>query len=193
MTPTNTTEQPGEHTDARDATTAHPKRPWDAPLPSITLPTDTDTRAPVAKLLKLSQRGKLAGFEKHSDTRFSVAAHGTVYDRILHGNVSNNTIAFEGQLKTLLPTIVIIGFALAIFPGVNLTHTMLAVLIPFYNIGFWWTVAWYLPLMLIAIPTLRKQFRTSELASRAHAEETIAKLAAHLNAEVVPPSTHRPA
>lgn len=168
-------------------------RPWDTPLPAVRLPMGEDdpARNAIGKLQRLSQRGKLPGFTREGDRAFSVAAHGTVYDRRLIGRVDRDgVVRFEGRLKRTLPTAAIVIMALAAFPGVNLTHTTLAILLPFYDIGFWWTAAWYFPLLLLAIPPMIKQFRASETASRTHAEETVRKLAGHLGGEVVPPDAN---
>ena len=168
------------NTAAEHTPSAPSAKPWDPPLPRIDLAPKASDTSPVDTLDRLSKKGKLPGFRRRSDTTFEIAAHGTVYDRTLTGTVSGSNITFTSRLNRKFPAIMITVMAIALFPGLPLTHTMLRVFFGWYPTEFWITAAWYLPLTLLAIPTLIKQFKASERASRLHAEETIQKLAAHL-------------
>jgi hypothetical protein len=118
---------------------------------------------------------------------FEVAAFGMLYDRTLRGRVeggSGGRIVFTSELKKGMPIGVIVGFVLAVYPGVLLTDTLIGMYFPAYPDSAWVTAAWYVPLTLLAAPALWKQFRMSEASSRAHAEETIEKIAATLGGRV---------
>jgi hypothetical protein len=128
---------------------------------------------------KRSTKGKLAGYAK-TDAGFNADAFGTLYDRTINATVmpsdTGSTITFRATLKKRWPTIVIAAFLFTLWPGVYFTDSLLSTWFSWYRLSFWWTCAWYIPLTLLAIPVLIKQFRQSELASWIHAHEVIDNL-----------------
>jgi hypothetical protein len=167
---------------AEAKTSADRKPTWADPLPAVHLPSGMSASDVLATLSKESRRGRLAGFKKQTDRAFVCDAFGTLYDRTLRGTIGADHITFVGEPRRKLPIIVIVVFALTLYPGVLLTHTMLAMWFGWYPRELWITVAWYVPATLIAIPALIKHYRASERASRGHAQETIAKIEKALQA-----------
>lgn len=178
---------------AGESGAAGERRPWDRALPVVGLRDDSAVRpgdgaGVVAALDRLAKRGKLPGFMKVGSGgggEFEVAAFGMLYDRVLRGRVEGDRVRFGGRLKRGLPIGVAVGFVLTLYPGVLLTDTLLNMWFRWYPQELWVTVAWYVPLTLLAAPALWAQFKASERASRRHAEETIAKIATALGGDVV--------
>jgi len=147
------------------------------------------------RLGALAKRGKLPGFEdrseaelvSHSDTHaFRVLVFGNPYDRELLGTIApageSSSIELESRLLRKFPTIVIVVMVLALWPGVWLTDSMLATYFSWYPNNFWITAAWYLPLTLLCIPVLWKQFSKSEAGCASETAELLKKIAAATDA-----------
>jgi hypothetical protein len=141
----------------------------------------------VACLERKSQQGKLPGFRRDPDssTTFRLALYGAPYDRDLIVSASpvstGSTLRFRSHLRRTLPWIVIFTTIITFWPGVLLTDSLMATWFPsWYPKQLWVTCAWYLPLCVLMIPALWKQYRVSERASEEHLRETLAKLAAWL-------------
>lgn len=139
----------------------------------------------VARLLKLSRKGKLAGFEKRTDTEFRVSVFGTLYDCQMIGRAQpaddGSTIILTTSLLKKLPVTIIVVFALATWPGVILTESLLESYFPGSLVAryTWW---WYIPLMLVTVPALIKQYKGSMRAAYEHEQEVIEKIRAALDA-----------
>ncbi|MEO1129574.1 MAG: hypothetical protein AAFX05_07690 [Planctomycetota bacterium] len=154
-------------------------------LPSLRVP-----HAPedvIARLRKRSKRGKLAGFEVSGPPgTFSVAAFGNPYDRRLVGSVApadqGSMVTFESVLLRKLPTLMIVVVIFTIWPGVLLTDSLLTTWFSWYPQATWVTYAWYIPLCLLAIPVLWKQYKTSNALAHEHALEQIDAMAKELDA-----------
>lgn len=144
----------------------------------------------LARLLAMAKRGKLSGYEalgshpsQSAGAAFKVSAHGEPYDRVLIASVvpdvagGGSVIRFESRLLKKLPAVVIVLTALSIQPGLWLTDSMLRLYFSWYQIETWW---WYLPLVLLSVPMLWKQFKKSEAASAAEARRVVADIAAAL-------------
>ena len=129
---------------------------------------------------RLSQRGKLAGFKKKGEHLCEVAVFGTIYDWAMHiefeeaGNGSRLTMTT--RMKRTLPIVVAVVLALAIYPGVLLTHSMLTTYFGWYPHADWVTVAWYVPLTLLAIPAMLAQFKASKAAASESRVEVVEKI-----------------
>ncbi len=180
---------------SNDTASTGPPLTWADALPSLALPAGTSAEAAIDVLERRSRRGRLPGFQRTGTSACTFAAHGSIYDRTVLVSPAppredgSHRLAFAARLDRKFPVIVIAALVLALFPGVVLTHSLLDVYFGWYSIGFWWTFAWYVPLTLLAVPVLWKQFKASELASRAHAEQTITTIADQLDARIEPAYT----
>lgn len=160
------------------------------PLPVITC--DLAPSEVLARLLALAKRGKLAGYAalgRHPrglpGAAFRVSAFGQPYDRELIACVTPTTtqqggegqvgsrIEFESRLLRKLPAAVVVMVVLSIQPGLWLTDSMLRLYFSWYRIETWW---WYLPLVLLSVPVLWKQFRRSEAAAHEDALRAIQQI-----------------
>lgn len=161
--------------------------PWSLALPHITTTMSPDEVSQSA--YKLSTKGKLAGYAKSSDG-FSADVFGTLYDRTLHATVSASSegseIRFASTLNKKFPVIVIVAFLFTLWPGVYFTDSLLSTWFSWYRLSIWMTSAWYIPLTLLAVPVLLKQYKQSELAGWIHAHETIDTLGVRFQGEVHP-------
>ena len=148
-------------------TAPDPRRPI-PPLRSPLPPSEA-----VDRLALLSKRGKLPGFLRlpvqGTTERFQLLVFGNPYDRILLGTAvpsdAGSEITLECRLLRRMPAVVIAVMVFAVFPGVLVTHSMLSVWFSWYTWNEWITVAWYIPLCLLAVPALIKQYRNSERAA----------------------------
>lgn len=146
----------------------------------------------LARLLALAKRGKLAGYAalgshptEKSGAAFRVSVFGEPYDRELIASVvpesspggTGSVIRFESRLLKKLPVIMVVLTVLTIQPGMWLTDSMLKLYFSWYTIQTWW---WYLPLTLLSIPLLWKQFKKSEAAAAADARKVVGDIAAAL-------------
>lgn len=124
------------------------------------------------RLRSLATKGKLPDFETPEDSSagalhdpsFRVLVFGTPYDRLLIGRIApdgsgGSRVEFASRLRPKLPVVFVVVVLLSLWPGVWLTHSMLVTYFSWYRIQTWW---WYIPLTLLVIPALWKQFRKSE-------------------------------
>ncbi|GAB4517428.1 MAG: hypothetical protein Tsb0013_21710 [Phycisphaerales bacterium] len=132
------------------------------------------------RLQRLSRRGKLAGFRPTGDASCEVAVFGAVYDWVMAVEITpegeGSHLTMTTRPKRTLPVIVAVVMVLATFPGVLLTHSMLATYFSWYPGATWITCAWYIPLMLLAIPALVGQYRASKKAAEESRVEVIEKI-----------------
>lgn len=133
------------------------------------------------RLQRLSRRGKLAGFRTVDGTTCEAAVFGTIYDRVMRIDLepdgTGTRLTMTTRLKKRMPIIVIIVMALAIWPGVWMTDSMLTTYFSWYPKAFWVTCAWYLPLTLLGVPALWMQFKASQAAAAEHGAEVAQKIA----------------
>lgn len=132
----------------------------------------------IDRLARESKRGRLAGFRSLGERSAAVTAFGGIYDYELiispqSAGASGSRVEFELRLLRKMPAIAIALFVVSIFPGLQLTHSMLSIYFSWYTIQTWW---WYLPLVLLSAPLMWKQFRGSQAEARRDAEATIEKL-----------------
>lgn len=166
----------------------------DAPAPGAdgTLPvlsTDLSPDEVIARLRKRSQQGKLPGFEHRGGHVFRVLCFGQPYDKELIGSVApceerqrGACVRFHTRLLRRMPTIMIVVMVLTIWPGVWVTHSLIAAYWYSYPDPMWVTAAWYIPLCLIAIPALWKQYKRSVAAADAHSHDIVQGIANVLDA-----------
>lgn len=154
------------------------------------LVTDLTPDEVIARLRKRSQQGKLPGFEHRGGHVFRVLAFGQPYDKELIGSVAQapdrergSSVRFSTRLLRKLPVLVVVVMAVSIWPGVWLTHSLLITYFESYPQAMWITCAWYIPLCLIAIPALRKQYARSVAEADKHAHETAEAIARVIEAE----------
>lgn len=158
--------------------------------PRIVVPTDPpDTDglgaidAPVppaevlARLSRESKRGRLAGFRLLGPGVASMTAFGGIYDHELILRASDRgegaRLEFELRLMRKMPTIAVAIIVLMVFPGLQLTDSMLCSYFSWYTIETWW---WYMPLTILTLPFMWKQFTASRAAARQDAAATVAKI-----------------
>lgn len=119
----------------------------------------------MSRVSALSTRGKLPGFEKRGERSFAATVFAEPYDRVLEATVadtgSGSRLTGEVRLKRKMPAIMIVAFLFTIWPGVWLTDSLLVTYFSWYPREFWVTIAWYVPLCLLAIPPLWKQWKKS--------------------------------
>ena len=156
------------------------------PLPSIQ--TAQDAEAVYGALLKMSKRGKLAGFEHDAGAGSAVAdAHGSPFDSDLliehAGGESGGEVRFSLKLRTKFPAIFAALLIVSVWPGLPLTDS--------FMFNFEWyerlmgesikTWMWYLPLTVLPIPFVWKSaIKKSHKSAQSHAIETIEKIRAVL-------------
>ena len=170
---------------------ARPLKEPDPAFPRLTTALTPDEV--IARLRKRSQQGKLPGFEHRGGHVFRVLAFGQPYDKELIGSVAQrpdrergSSVRFSSRLLRKLPIIVGLVMALSIWPGVWLTHSLLITYFESYPQKMWITCAWYIPLCVIALPALWKQFRRSVAEADRHALETADAIARVIDAERAP-------
>jgi hypothetical protein len=134
------------------------------------------------RLAKRSRNGRLAGFRRlegdaEGAGRFGVTAFGGVYDFELIGSIAahhgGSRIEFEMRLMRKTPIIAAALIVFTVFPGLPLTHSMLSIYFSWYRIETWW---WYLPLVVLTLPLMWKQFTASRAEACRDAVETIEKI-----------------
>lgn len=150
--------------------------------------TPLDVGDGLARLERLSRKGRLAGFRRVDGSTCEASVFGSLYDRVMTVSLTpaegGTRVAMSTRLKPLTPAVVVVVMVFTLFPGVVVTHSMLETYFGGYPGALWVTCAWYLPLTLLAVPALLKQFRTSEAAAKEHALETAQKIARALETEL---------
>jgi len=152
---------------------------YDNPLPAIA--TELSTEEIKARLLKLSKRGKLAGYEgEDCEGIAQVAAHGTPFDSKLIINHNDGQLEFELRLISLMPRIFALLLVITVWPGLPLTDDFLSSfqwyekLVASTGVKTWY---WYLPMTILPAPfALRSAIKKSKSSAFESAIETIEKL-----------------
>lgn len=131
--------------------------------------------AVVDRLESAAKKGKLPGFERAAPTgSFEVSLLAEPFDRVLSGSCtaegSDTLIRFSARVSRRVPIIFAVVTALAIWPGVWLTDSMLKTYFTWYTIPTWW---WYLPLTIIPLPFYFKKAiaRSTALALESAGEQ----------------------
>lgn len=157
----------------------------DNPLPTLAIDLSADEIK--NRLLKLSKRGKLAGFDAQCpDGLLSIAAHGTPFDSKLILNHHDGEVSFELKLLAMMPRIFALILIVTIWPGLPLTDDFLASFTWYEsfmaNIGFktWY---WYLPMTVLPAPfALKGAIKKSKSSAKQSAIEAIEKISKALGA-----------
>jgi hypothetical protein len=108
----------------------------------------------------------------------AVTAFGGVYDYdlLLHvrpRGTAGSSIDFEMRLLRKVPIIAVLLIVVSVFPGLQLTHSMLSIYFSWYTIDTWW---WYLPLVALSLPFMWNQFKASRAEAHRDASVTIGKI-----------------
>lgn len=168
-------------------------KPGQEPLPRLR--TALRSAEVFERLSKESKRGKLPGYvalmppKENGAGAARVLAFGGVYDYEMLIDVSpereaaGSRVGFRLNLLKKMPWIAIGLIVFTIFPGLPLTDSMLSAYFEWYRIETWW---WYLPLTLLMLPMMWKQFRRSQTEARKDACETIEKIARLIEGTRVP-------
>ncbi len=151
----------------------------DNQLPSIS--TNLSTEEITDRLVKLSKRGKLAGYDGAcADGLASVAAHGTPFDSQLILHHHDGEVSFELKLIALMPRVFAALLIVTIWPGLPLTEGFLDSFVWYSDfvantgIKTWY---WYLPLTILPAPfAFRGAIKKSKQTAYESAIETIEKL-----------------
>jgi len=155
----------------------------DAGLPEIE--TDLSSQEIQSRLLNLSKKGKLPGFDGESaDGIASVIAHGIPFDSTMSIHLESGKVSFQVKLLRLIPTIFAITLIVTVWPGLPLTESFLRSFQWYDNlmgkIGME-TWHWYLPLTILPAPfVMKSSIAKSRKSGHASALETIDKLNAVL-------------
>ena len=130
----------------------------------------------VWKLEVMSRRGRLPGFRREVGG-FSVAAHGTPFDKTLRmraeGEAGAEGAVFKADLRLdrRMPSITLVIFVLTVWPGVMLTDSFLVGHFEFYarwydngdGLQTWW---WYVPLTVVSLVMARTTTTSAEEVAR---------------------------
>ena len=151
----------------------------DNQLPSIS--TNLSTEEITDRLVKLSKRGKLAGYDGAcAGGLASVAAHGTPFDSQLILHHHDGEVSFELKLIALMPRVFAALLIVTIWPGLPLTEGFLDSFVWYSDfvantgIKTWY---WYLPLTILPAPfAFRGAIKKSKQTAYESAIETIEKL-----------------
>ncbi len=155
------------------------------PLPALTAALSPGEA--LGRLAAASKRGRLAGFVRQggASSACRVAIEAGAYDHDLLARFSpladdpaaHSCVTFDLRLRRRTPAVVVVIVLISFWPGLPLTDTMLRQSFLAYNelpIETWW---WYIPLMVISLPALWKQFRSSQRRAREEARKVIGTIA----------------
>lgn len=158
------------------------------PLPS--LHTALTPEAIRQRVAEASKRGKVPGFAPaQEDCLFRLEAYGTPFDSELIARArphaaNGSVVEFELRLARRMPILFWVVSALAAWPGVWLTDSMLKSYFSGYHFKTW---MWYLPLTIVPLPwAWRVAVRRSRATAHASGQELVEKLRAILDAAPAP-------
>ncbi|PCI11483.1 hypothetical protein COB72_00760 [bacterium] len=156
----------------------------DQELPTIS--TNLDAQEVKGRLLKMSKRGKLPGYDGDcASGLLSVAAHGAPFDSKLIVNHQDGEVSFNFELIPMMPRIFAALLIITIWPGLPLTEGFLD--------SFTWysdfvaktgikTMYWYLPMTILPAPFMWKSsLQKSKASAHESAIETVEKIDKVLN------------
>jgi hypothetical protein len=124
-------------------------------LPDLAVPMSAE--AVLARLDEAARRGKLPGYEPGGPpgVLFRLECPGMPFEAWLDaGTVALSpdglTLRFSTRFKPLMPWVFVAILVLSVWPGVVVTESLIASIIPG---SFWrWTWWWYLPLTILSAP-----------------------------------------
>jgi len=131
----------------------------------------------LGELERRARRGKLAGFALENEG-FRCAAFGNPFDAELLGRFENESVEFSIRHKPMIPVIVWIVLALAVWPGTWMTDSILTTYFssyPWFISSFWWQVI-IAVLTASGAPVILKQQKASKVAQQEHALKSIEKI-----------------
>jgi hypothetical protein len=147
-------------------------------LPAIRSPHQPDEIA--ARLAKLSQRGRIPGFERPNDgLLFTATAFGQPFDRTLEAHAepdgdNGTTLRFSTKLKRALPWTFGLITAFTVWPGVWLTDELCRTYFTWYDYATW---MWYLPITVVPLPWMvRSIMRKSQAAAAESSHDLIERI-----------------
>ena len=148
-------------------------------------------QAIVQKLEEAAKRGRLAGFERGSgDVLFKTCAFASPFDGELHARATASgdatELRFSTRMKQKLLWVFIVVLVLSIWPGLPITESLLASLLP--SLPWLWksTIWWYLPLSIIGSPwAVYSAVKKSKAEMAVSAVEMVGKIQKELGAQTV--------
>lgn len=146
----------------------------------------------IEALSTMSKRGRLAGYQtlrqpSSSDPggAYRVLAFGGIYDHEMLARVEPNgagsRVEFKLRLLRKMPVIAVVLIVVSIFPGLQITDSMLKTYFSWYQFETAW---WYIPLVVLTVPFMWKQYRDAVKAVRIDAAEVIRKMGVELGARI---------
>lgn len=151
-----------------------------------------------SRLLAMAKRGKLPEYRalgaSGGQESFVVPAFGAPFDRLLTASVgpgaggAGSSIRFVSRLAPKLPVIAIVLVIVSFEPGEWLTRSMLNLYWPWYreHVVTWW---WYMPLMVLSLPMMWKQYKNSEAVAAEETTRVVQAIAKELDARIIEPGT----
>lgn len=136
----------------------------------------------LALLASAARCGELPEFSDgcaHGD--FSVAAFSEPLDHEMIGSFEEqdglSMLRFSVRMRRRIPIAFWVLSALAVWPGVQLTHSMLTIYFPGYRYATW---MWYLPITILPLPwvwaSVTKKSRARARASAQEMRDRIARI-----------------
>jgi hypothetical protein len=146
----------------------------------------------VDRLRAAARRGRMPGLDVpgaggRGGVVFRVECPATPFEGWLvaerEGGAGEGVLRFTTRLKPAWPVGFAVVLVLSVWPGVVLTESLIASLIPG---SFWkWTWWWYVPLTVVSSPwAMWAAVKMSRAGVRAEAEATIAKIAGEIEGTV---------
>jgi hypothetical protein len=162
--------------------------------PSHSLPQlSTTLTAPeiLTRLDAAARRGKLAGFHPaQSPDLFEVEAYSEPFDHTLIATATpgpDRRLTFRLHMLRRKPWIFATIIIVSIWPGLPLTHSMLLTWFTWYHLSQPMTAAWYLPLTVLPLPwMLRNWLRKSRAEAIQAANDQITRITELLGATTIP-------
>lgn len=160
----------------------------DRPLPVLFVDAPSDRI--VQKLGEAAKRGRMAGFARgEGDVLFKTSAFSAPFDGELDartGSVQSGgtELRFTPRLKKPLIWVYIAVLLVSIWPGLPITQSLLASMVPSWH-WLWSTTAyWYLPLSVIGAPwALWSALKKSKTELAVSAWEMVGKIEKELGAK----------
>jgi len=146
-----------------------------------TIATELEPEEIKARLLKMSKKGKLPGYESDpGDGLAAVAAHGAPFDSKLVLYHEPGGVRFELKMLPLFPAIFVAVLVVTIWPGLPLTDGFLRSFqwyehfVGHTGIKTWY---WYLPMTVLPAPfAVKGSIKKARASAEVSALETIEKL-----------------
>ncbi|MFT3685963.1 MAG: hypothetical protein QM783_13755 [Phycisphaerales bacterium] len=146
----------------------------------------------LTRLDEAARRGRLAGFKHGSNgvlfttCSFSHPFDGELEARVGNGSASSTDLRFTPRLKQKLIWVYVIVLLVSIWPGMPLTKSLLATLVPSWE-WLWGTLPyWYLPLSIIGAPWgLYSAIKKSRAELAISSVEMVGKIEKELGAQRV--------